>query len=61
LTSGLGLLKLALADVLALLELVLALEGVVELFADVTDVSNGLKVENTLDILKRGSLDPSFC
>jgi hypothetical protein len=56
--SSAGLLELALADVLALLELALGLERVVEIAADGANVTSGLEVENTLDKVQRRRLDP---
>lgn len=50
---GASLLELALADILALLELALGLEGFVEVLADSADVTSRLEVENTLDEVQR--------
>lgn len=58
LAGSVGLGKIAFADVLALLELLLVLEGPVERVADVTDVTGRLKVEYTLDVLQRRRRDP---
>ena len=61
LAGSVGLGKIAIADVLALLELALVLERLVEGIANVTEIAGRLKVEHTLDVLQRWRRDPAAC